>query len=316
MPEVYKRNIFRYLPIVLVWFFVSVVSLLIYYDNRVRVTPQLISTFLGTILCVPLSWYAARKMVPKYLYQKKMLSFIWRITYLIIINVILIYIIIGSIYKAFTGVPLMRPVLTMFVLLFVQLFVNLIFISIACGTKIIYDRFILEDRMGIIEKEKVTAELDFLRSQINPHFLFNILNTIYFQIDKTNLKARGSVESFSEMLRYQLYDCNTDKIEIKKEIDYIKSYVAMQRQRKEEGTDIQLHVSEGLEGFAIAPFMILTLVENAFKHISHFKNAVENKILINILKNEEMLIIKVVNTFEKAKKLNTCSSRVAWGCKI
>jgi LytS/YehU family sensor histidine kinase len=184
-----------------------------------------------------------------------------------------------------------------------SLFVHLIFISISCGVKIIADRYSLEQRLLETEKEKISAELNFLRSQINPHFLFNVLNTIYFQIDKSNLQARSSVEKFSEMLRYQLYDCNTDKIEIKKEIDYIQSYIAMQSQRLETGTDIKLDTSEHLAGFSIAPFMLLTLIENAFKHISHFKNPAENKIHIAIRNNEGVLMMKVINTYDKEEKV-------------
>jgi len=102
------------------------------------------------------------------------------------------------------------------------------------GLKILIDRFRIEKRLHEVEKEKITTELNFLRSQINPHFLFNVINTIYFQIDKRNAEARASVEKLSEMLRYQLYECTTDKIEIKKEVDYIKNYVAVQTLRMEK----------------------------------------------------------------------------------
>ncbi len=303
MPAFYKKKIFSYLPFVLLWLFVSMVMLLIYLDVSVSVVPQLVGTFLGTTLSLPLSWYAATKMVPRYLYQKKIRRFIWRLTYLTIINVLVVYLITATVYYNLTGKPVIRPLFIMLMIIFLQLFVNLIFISISCGVKIIADRYGLEERLHESEKEKITTELNFLRSQINPHFLFNILNTIYFQIDKSNLPARASVEKFSEMLRYQLYDCNTDKIEIKKEIDYIQSYIALQSQRLETGTDIQLHTTAGLEGFAIAPFMILTLVENAFKHISHFKNAAENKIHIDIQKKEQLLIVKATNTYDKSEKV-------------
>jgi two-component system LytT family sensor kinase len=65
-----------------------------------------------------------------------------------------------------------------------------------------------------LEKEKVRTELDFLKAQINPHFLFNSLNNILFQIDKTNKNARETLLKFSEMLRYQLYDCSCNTIDI------------------------------------------------------------------------------------------------------
>ena len=91
------------------------------------------------------------------------------------------------------------------------------------------DRFGMEQQLHEVENEKVSTELAFLRAQINPHFLFNVLNTIYFQIQKENSEARSSVEKLSEMLRYQLYECNTDKIDISKELAYIENYVAVQQ---------------------------------------------------------------------------------------
>ncbi|MBI3718374.1 MAG: sensor histidine kinase [Sphingobacteriales bacterium] len=276
---------------------------IIYYNPNAPFLPQLYIASLSTTLSIPACWYAANKLVPRFLYQKKIAGFIGRILLLVIINVITVYLLCTTIYHFATGKPILPGEFVLFMITLLFLFVNLIFISIACGVKIIADRYGLEERLHEIEKEKITTELNFLRSQINPHFLFNILNTIYFQIDKSNLQARASVEKFSEMLRYQLYDCNTDKIEIKKEIDYIQSYVALQSQRLETGTDIQLHTTGSLEGFAIAPFMILTLVENAFKHVSHFKDASENKIHIDIQKKEQLLMVKAVNTYDKNEKV-------------
>ena len=303
MPFFDSNKPVAYLPFALLWLLVSMFMAMIYFDPRVPLAPQLYSTFALTTLSVPASWYAAIRLVPRYLYQKQVSGFIWRITLLVFINVVALYLAGATLYHFLSGRPVMPEVNSFLTIFLVLLFVNLIFISIACAVKIIADRYGLEERLHETEKEKITAELSFLRSQINPHFLFNLLNSIYFQIDKSNQAARGSVERFSEMLRYQLYDCNTDKIEIKKEVDYIKSYVAMQSQRLEAGTDIQLATSGDLEGFTIAPFMILTLVENAFKHVSHFKNPADNRIHIDIKKNENMLVVKATNTYDETEKV-------------
>jgi sensor histidine kinase YesM len=299
----FKPFFFRYLPFAFIWLLVTLVLVFVNLDPAVPLAPQLYSTLVVTTLSIPASWYAAMRLVPKFLYQKKIGGFIWRIIILLLLNLIAVYIIGAILYHYLSGRPIIPSIGILFIIILHFLFVNLIFVSLSCGVKIIADRYGLEERLNEIEKEKITTELNFLRSQINPHFLFNILNTIYFQIDRSNLQARSSVEKFSEMLRYQLYDCNTDKIEIKKEIDYIESYVAMQTQRLEAGTDIQVQISAGMEGFSIAPFMILTLVENAFKHVSHFKNAAENKIHIGIQKQQEVLTVKAINTYDKNEKV-------------
>lgn len=145
-----------------------------------------------------------------------------------------------------------------------------------------------------MELEKLNAELDYLRAQINPHFVFNSLNAIYFQIDRKNDRARKALSDFSEMLRYQLYECNGNEIDIQKEIAYIKSYVAMQQMRKDENYDICFSGSDGLAGFAICPLILIPFVENAFKHVSHFPQG--NKIRISMDRNGDRFMFNVFNT--------------------
>ncbi len=81
-------------------------------------------------------------------------------------------------------------------------------------------------------KETAEAELNFLKSQINPHFLFNSLNTVYFLIDKQNGEARNTLLQMSDLLRYQLYDCNSPVVEIEKEVLYLQDYVRLQELQK------------------------------------------------------------------------------------
>ena len=77
-------------------------------------------------------------------------------------------------------------------------------------------------------------ELDYLKAQINPHALFDSLNTIYGHLDKTNQVARNILLHFSELLLYQLYDCSADKVILEKEVEYVTNYVAFQRLRKND----------------------------------------------------------------------------------
>lgn len=117
-----------------------------------------------------------------------------------------------------------------------------------------------------IQMEKLSTELNYLKAQINPHFLFNSINSIFFQIDKSNHKARESLRIFSDMLRYQLYECGDNLIPIEKEIAYLESYVALQRMRKNENDSISFRANTGTEYFEIPPLLIIPFVENAFKH--------------------------------------------------
>ena len=156
-----------------------------------------------------------------------------------------------------------------------------------------------------MEVEKLSSELEHLKAQINPHFVFNSINTIYFQIDKQNIAARESLSAFSEMLRYQLYECNGTEIAVEKEIVYLKNYIALQRMRKDKNYTISFEVGQEVKGFSIAPLLFIPFVENAFKHVSHHPQ--NNEVRIRIHKMENNIVLNVFNT--KETTLNTTDHR-------
>ncbi|MBN8578720.1 MAG: histidine kinase [Cytophagales bacterium] len=156
--------------------------------------------------------------------------------------------------------------------------------------------YLQREKMRQIEMEKLNTELEYLRAQINPHFLFNSINTIYFQIDKQNTHARETLEKFSEMLRYQLYECTSETIAIEREIHYLQNYVALQKLRLGQH-QVELKTDESLQNFFIPPLVLIPFVENAFKHVSHFTNK-PNEIKIELLRKEKNLNFNCFNTTE------------------
>ncbi len=145
-------------------------------------------------------------------------------------------------------------------------------VSAGGAIKLMLDYGKLQQRMADTAREKAEAELNFLKSQINPHFLFNSLNSVYFLIDKKNDEARNALHKFSEMLRYQLYEMNGARIPIDKEIRYLQDYVDLQKLRNDENFSISFQCPAAVNGFTIEPLLLIPFVENAFKHISHFKD--------------------------------------------
>jgi hypothetical protein len=164
--------------------------------------------------------------------------------------------------------------------------------------KLMFDFVQMEKKMAEMAKEKAEAELGFLKSQINPHFLFNSLNAVYFLIDKQNSEARNALHQFSEMLRYQLYEANGNRIPIEKEISFLKDYVDLQKLRKDENYKVEFHALPSAAGFAIEPLLLLSFVENAFKHISHTTDQA-NYVKINLAKNNGVMEFRVENSKEE-----------------
>lgn len=176
-----------------------------------------------------------------------------------------------------------------------------IWTSVLVAGKMIIDRLTQQRMFEEIEREKVKTELEFLKAQHNPHFLFNSLNSLYFQIDKGNADARGTLMKLSDMLRYQLYECNADSIAIEKELQYLGSYIELQKLRLGDKYKIEYKTEESVRGFSIAPLLIIPLVENAFKYISHHEKNL-NEINIKLDYTKGIFVCEIENTTERKKE--------------
>jgi two-component system LytT family sensor kinase len=119
-----------------------------------------------------------------------------------------------------------------------------------------------------LEREQLEAELNFLKAQINPHFLFNSINNIYVLIEEDKKTASETLLRFSELLRYQLYECSVSKMPLQKETDFIKNFIQLEKLRLGDHIQVNDNIEPVADYFLIAPFILLPFVENAFKHVS------------------------------------------------
>lgn len=147
---------------------------------------------------------------------------------------------------------------------------------------------------------QLQTELKYLRLQINPHFLFNGLNTVYGSIDMGNSMARNMLVQFSDLLRYNLYEADVDMIALEKEIKYLRNYVDLQRARSNDNVEITLDISF-LDGeVKVAPLIFMAFVENAFKYVSRGNEAV-NRILISLNQKPEEIDFLCENTCDEGE---------------
>ncbi len=153
-----------------------------------------------------------------------------------------------------------------------------------------------------VEKElvKSKADIQFLRSQINPHFLFNILNTLYGTAlqEKAERTAEG-IQRLGDMMRFMLHENNLDFIQMNKEVEYLRNYIALQKLRTQSSPDIIIedHINEQNCNYKIAPMLLIPLVENAFKHGISLKE--RSWIKINLECNESEILFEVYNSMHE-----------------
>ncbi len=145
-----------------------------------------------------------------------------------------------------------------FIMLFIAIFVGML--------RFAQDWFDLEAKKKEIINERLTAELRFLKAQINPHFLFNTLNNLYYLAMINSPNTTEVIEKLSQMMRYMLYDSNHPKVSLNKEIEYMKNYISLEKLRLDNQVPINFEIKGNPSEVQIVPLIFITFLENAFKH--------------------------------------------------
>lgn len=132
--------------------------------------------------------------------------------------------------------------------------------------KFLEDWFQLEATRQEVINEKLSAELRFLKAQINPHFLFNTLNNLYYLAYTQSPNTTEVIAKLSQMMRYMIYDSNHQKVPLNKEIEYMQNYISLENLRLNDQIPIKFDIEGSPEQVLITPLILITFLENAFKH--------------------------------------------------
>jgi Histidine kinase len=168
------------------------------------------------------------------------------------------YLIDGYTHREMYFYSSLYVVQTISITLFIVIFVGMLRFAV--------DWFEFEARKKEVENEKLTAELNFLKAQINPHFLFNTLNNLYYLVYTKSDNATEVIAKLSQMMRYMIYDSNHPKVPLNKEIEYMQNYIDLERLRLNSEIPIRFETLGETDGVAIVPLVFITFLENAFKH--------------------------------------------------
>ena len=234
--------------------------------------------FLGYIVFQALgAYFNLYVLIPRFLYVGRYFTYIA----LVIVTILVCSAFItGGYYLApyFSGLTFYemfgrRPDEYLFIFTIMVLPSTAASMTLAMSVKLGKNWLETEKKRRTLEKDNLETELKYLKSQINPHFLFNTINSIFVLIHKNPDRASESLASFSDMLRYQLYECNDQEIPLSKELHFLENFIELESLRLNENqTELQFEINHASAlGAGIAPFMLLPFVENAFKHVSKGK---------------------------------------------
>ncbi|MDD4645560.1 MAG: histidine kinase [Bacteroidales bacterium] len=238
-------------------------------------------------------------LIPRYLFQKKYLKFaIYSVALLVLIGIIL------SINDAIFNYLRLSEILGSTDVKFIDLLSfpqNLeLYLAVIPAFIYAYTRKLLAEKanQGFALFRNKEAELQQLRSQVNPHFLFNSLNTVYaFALKENNPKTAEFIAKLANLMRYLIDDMDKETIAVEKEIDYISDYINLQRIRSSVEQNVVLTTDVETPGFQIAPMLMIPFVENAFKHGINPNKSSDLRISIQVKENQ--LVFVAENSIDK-----------------
>lgn len=166
--------------------------------------------------------------------------------------------------------------------------------GIASAIKLMKHWYIKEQRNLQLQKENAEAQLQLLKAQVHPHFLFNTLNNIYSHTQNTSPVASQLVMGLSDMLRFMLYECNQPQVPLSKELKMVQDYISLEKIRYDDNLDVHVDLPNNTDNLAIAPLLLLPLVENCFKHgTSHMID--QPWLSLHVTLDKDRMYVKLMN---------------------
>ncbi len=243
------------------------------------------------MIWVFLFYFNAYVLFPKLVYKKKFLVYIM-IQILLVVSLM-------SFHWLFFTLIIRQLQFTLSGFLLFNIFPYLFILACSTAYRMIQDKMetekLLQDRIT----ENLKSELSFLRSQVNPHFMFNVLNNMVALARKKSDQLEPSLIQLSSLLRYMLYETDEEKVALEKEIEYLHSYIDLQQQRFGKKLVVNVDISTADNSYEIEPMLLIPFVENAFKHGT---GMIENpQIDIELKASNHLLHLTVKNKYNSAQ---------------
>jgi hypothetical protein len=187
---------------------------------------------------------------------------------------------------------------SIFMILTDEAIISLLVVGAGTSMKMVSQWLNEESRRKDLEKEQLRTELAFLRHQVNPHFFMNTLNNIHALIDINSEDAKNTIIELSTMMRYLLYDTAQGQTTVKKEINFIESYIDLMQLRFTKKVAVTLEIPKNIQDTQIPPMLFISFLENAFKHGVNYQN--ESFILFRLEQTDNRLKCTITNSKHKS----------------
>lgn len=249
-------------------------------------TKYLLQCLLLSVVLIITFYFNYYFLIPKYLLEKKY----WLYFLFLLLIIIITFLLSGATFffsdlnpdKLAPQSPIVEKIIPVIIINAISLWL------LAMVSAIL---FTVYNRLKETEKEKLSAQIASLKSQINPHFLFNTLNNIYATVIDSSPKAADMVDKLSEMMRYTMKDTQQDFVLLEDEINYVNNFIELQKIRLDRSVKLEYDSLGNIPNLQIAPMLLIPFIENAFKHGVNSEQKSHIKIELAINKTELQLIV-------------------------
>ncbi len=296
-----KRRLINIALHVLVWAAYLFVPYLFAPDNHVTdttIVPYSLFTVVN-LINIALFYFNALFLSPRfYDKQKKLLYFLLVLVAFVVFSVLKIQV-VAVCYKAFANYAFVDRF---------TFFSGALLLLASIAYSMVVSNIRQERENKAKQAEQMATQLKFLRSQINPHFLFNVLTSLVSLARKKSDRIESSLMMLSDLMRYMLYESDVKKVAISQEIDYLKSYIELQKLRFGDQVDIKTSIHTDNENSSIEPMLLIPFVENAFKHGIGWVDHAFINIALDL--RQEVLSFEVRNNYNSDEKSKDHSSGI------
>ena len=279
---------------VAIWAIVISLPYLMRYDSDSRPKDLDDSGFLllhvfTSLLWIPVYYFNSFVLTRRFLYPRKFVTYAGAVLGMFALCML----VHGSL---FTVLIHNRPFKILNSALF-NLIPFLAVLAIGTASRQAQDKVQSDKLMQERHEENLKTELSFLRSQISPHFMFNVLNNMLAMARLKSDQLEPTIIKLSSLMRYILYETDEETVSLKKETEYLQSYIDLQRQRIGHKVQLKVSMEPGEDEYAIAPMLLIPFIENAFKHGT---SAINDPVIdVELYTSSNMLYFRVANNYNK-----------------
>jgi len=245
-----------------------------------------------SLLWAPVYYFNAHVLTPKYIYPRK---------YIVYAGAVLaVFAVLLSVHGTLFVILIHSHPFNILPSALFNLMPFLAVLAIGTATKQAQDKVLSDKLLQARHEENLKTELSFLRSQISPHFMFNVLNNMLAMARLKSDQLEPTIIKLSSLMRYILYETDEETVSLKKETDYLQSYIDLQRQRVGNKVQLKVRMEPGESAYVIAPMLLIPFIENAFKHGT---GAINDPVIdIELYTSGNMLYFRVANKFNKGEE--------------